>query len=275
MKMRQRCWHALCLVLAIAFGNATAQETDDPPLPTPEALKSAIAAAEATGRQLQRLDRAAWVATDTLQADSKARKVRKAVRGWITERVDVGTRVSFFGDSEPPANLYDVVVESSGRVSSAATPADSAFDEGRLALVRARQLAMQRPFLACARSYNSVAFSVGDAIHVYLMPGRTRDDVHPAGGHHLFVFDADGRTLRSERAFTRSCLDLGGRSPSGNMAALLATHLLDPQPTEVHVFISLNAGMPLYVATTQNGHLWKVDKGIVSLVSVRKNDGSN
>ncbi len=267
MLMRQRRWWRMALLVLIPFCTfAQAPSADEAPLPIPETLQAGVAASESTGRTLQRLDRAAWIATDALQEDRSARKARKAVRGWITETVDVGTRVSFFDGSMPPTNAYDIVVESSGRVASASAPAQAALSENQHALIRARQAALARPFTACARSYNSVAFASGNAIHVYLMPGRTQQDVHPAGGHYLLVYDADGRALRSERAFTRSCLELGGRAPSGRTAALMATHLLDPHPTEIHVFISLNAGMPLYVATTQNGHLWKVDDGVISLM---------
>ena len=48
---------------------------------------------------------------------------------------------------------------------------------------------------------------------------------------------------------------------------MMVTHLLDPQPTEIHVFISLNTDSPLYVGTTENRYLWKVSKGRISLVS--------
>ena len=47
---------------------------------------------------------------------------------------------------------------------------------------------------------------------------------------------------------------------------LFATHLLDPVPTEVHVFWNLWTGIPLYIATPPNGTIWKISKGAISLV---------
>ena len=38
----------------------------------------------------------------------------------------------------------------------------------------------------------------------------------------------------------------------------MITHLLDPSPTEIHVFISLQARKPLYVSTGRDS-VWCVD----------------
>ena len=111
---------------------------DDAPLPVPDTLQPAVTAAEQTGRLLQRLDRAAWIATDAIQSDRSARKLRKRVRGWITTPTDVGTRVSFFDDSEPARPVYVVDVEQSGRISPQAAATDAVFDASELALIRAR-----------------------------------------------------------------------------------------------------------------------------------------
>jgi hypothetical protein len=39
---------------------------------------------------------------------------------------------------------------------------------------------------------------------------------------------------------------------------LFMTHLLDPQPTEAHVFTSLSFHVPLFVGTMSNNILWEV-----------------
>ena len=46
----------------------------------------------------------------------------------------------------------------------------------------------------------------------------------------------------------------------------MITHLLDPIPTEAHVFWSLWARKPMYVATPPNGTIWVVDDGKIKLV---------
>lgn len=273
IEMRWRSRGFLAALLAFLAMPALAQDTGEPALAIPADLQPAVAAAEHTGRLLQRLDRAAWIATDEFMGDRQARKLRKSTRGWITEPTDTGTRVSFFDASDPPGRIYAVDVASSGVVGNAEASADASFTEAQLSLIRARQAAMQQAFLACSRDYNSVVYRDGDAIRVYLMPGTTKQGVFPAGGHHLFVYDASGRTLQSQRDFTKSCIDLQGTPPSGVLekgdrpVGMMVTHLLDPQPTEVHVFISLNSASPLYVGTTENRYLWKVEKGRISLVS--------
>lgn len=259
------------MLLACLSVPALAQDAGEPTLPIPAELQPAVAAAEQTGRLLQRLDRAAWIATDEFMGDSQARKLRKSTRGWITEPTDTGTHVSFFDASDPPNRIYTVDVESSGVVGTAGAASDASFADEQLSLINARQAAMQQAFLACSRDYNSVVYRDGDSIRVYLMPGTKKQGIFPAGGHHLFVYDATGRTLRSQRDFTRGCIDLQG-TPDKSMGdgfrpmGMMITHLLDPQPTEIHVFISLNTDSPLYVGTTGNRYLWKVSKGRISLV---------
>jgi hypothetical protein len=237
---------ALCLLSVVSPVCA-----EDAGPPVPEDLRPAVQAAEATGRRLQRLDRAAWIASDVIQGDRTTRKLRRSVRGWITEPTDAGTRVSFFDGSEPARPLYAVDVDLAGRSTAVDLPTDATFDASTLALLRARQAALSQDFMRCSRTYNSVVFREGENIHVYLMPGTTQADVYPAGGHHLFVFDAEGRSLRSRRPFTNGCIDLVGHPGPGQRAAMMmVTHLLDPQPTEIHVFMSLNAPVPLMVATS-------------------------
>lgn len=261
------------VLLACLSVPAMAQDAGESTLAIPAELQQAVAAAERTGHLLQRLDRAAWVATDEFGEDKQARKLRKSTRGWITEPMDTGTHVSFFDASDPPNRVYTVDVESSGVVGKAGAASGASFTDGQLSLIRARQAAMKQSFLACSRDYNSVVYRDGDSIRVYLMPGTTQQGIFPAGGHHLFVYDATGRTLQSKRDFTKSCIDLQGTPPSDALGdgdrpmGMMITHLLDPLPTEIHVFISLNTDSPLYVGTVENRYLWKVSRGKISLVS--------
>jgi hypothetical protein len=248
MPLRSVSWiAALCVLLVVL----PARAADPVPPPVPGALLPAVQAAEATGRRLQRLDRAAWIASDVIQGDRAARKLRRAVRGWITESTDAGTRVSFHDGSTPARPVYVIDIDLTGRSTVVDLPEGASFDGQALALVRARNTALSQDFMRCSRTYNSVVFRAGDEIHVYLMPGTTKADVYPAGGHHLFVFDAEGQHLRSRRPFTNGCVDLAaGEHPGHRAAMMMVTHLLDPHPTEIHAFISLNAPVPLLVATS-------------------------
>jgi hypothetical protein len=272
IEVRWRSRGLTAALLALLAIPALAQNAGEATLSIPAELQPAVATAEQTGRLLQRLDRAAWIATDEFVGDKQTRKLRKSTRGWITEAMDTGTRVSFFDANDPPNQVYTVDVESSGVIGNSAATRDTSFTDEQLSLIRARQAAMKQAFLACSPDYNSVVYRDGDSIRVYLMPGTKKQGIFPAGGHHLFVYDATGRTLQSQRDFTRSCIDLQGvpDKPMGDgfrPMGMMVTHLLDPQPTEIHVFISLNTDSPLYVGTTENRYLWKVSKGRISLVS--------
>jgi len=55
--------------------------------------------------------------------------------------------------------------------------------------------------------------------------------------------------------------------------ALMITHLLDPIPTEAHVFWSIWAHKPLYVATPPNGTIWVVEGSKIRLVERKPAEG--
>ncbi|MCR6664269.1 MAG: hypothetical protein NVV60_14240 [Luteimonas sp.] len=267
------------LASALSFlpASAPCRAKDDPSLPIPDVLQPAVTAAESTGRQLQRLDRAAWVASDAIQADRDARKLRRSVRGWITEDTELGTRVTFFDDATPARLLYAVDVESSGRLTSGALPEDTLADDTQQAMIRARQSALSQDFMRCSRTYNTVAFRADGALHVYVMASTTKTGVYPAGGHHLFVYDAGGTRLESRRAFTNGCIDLETGSAPQAEGMLFITHLLDRQPTEIHVFVNLAAAVPLIVMTPslddpEEPAIWAVEQGRISLVDAGDDD---
>jgi hypothetical protein len=81
----------------------------------------------------------------------------------------------------------------------------------------------------------------------------------PLGGHYSVEVKPDG-TTGTVRAFTKACaeLPLSDEDGKGRPEALGITHLLDPTPTEIHVFSSLTGKIPIFVATS-NGRLWRVD----------------
>jgi len=55
------------------------------------------------------------------------------------------------------------------------------------------------------------------------------------------------------------CLELGSQKiPEGaKPAGMFITHLLDPVPTEIHVFTAFGSGLPLYVGV-RDGRLYSV-----------------
>ena len=87
------------------------------------------------------------------------------------------------------------------------------------------------------------------------LPQETLDEV-PLGGHYRFEV-LDGKIVDS-RTFTNSCISLPtGADDEGNKpAGLTISHLLDPIPTEIHVFSTYAARVPIYVITSQNERIW-------------------
>ena len=69
------------------------------------------------------------------------------------------------------------------------------------------------------------------------------------------------------RRFTNTCLELPlpNAAQRREMVALGVTHLLDPLPTEIHVFSSLAAKMPVAVGTS-DGRTWWVEGTAVRLI---------
>lgn len=242
----------------------------DVPAPMDDAqIAQAILDAEATGRAIYLHDQAAAVASDAVMALKAFRQDGKQGRlgGWITEQRDDGIVVTFLSSEAEPRARYRVTVGSEGRVigdvETLGEPA--ALTPFELGAARARNTAASAEFAPCSRSYNTVVVAdprEGGGWIAYLLPGTTKHGVVPIGGSYRLDLDATGQSIVRQRSFTRSCIVL--ESPR-DAVGLMITHLLDPAPTEVHVFWSLWAGKPMYVGTSAG--LWKIENGRVEMTS--------
>ena len=252
----------VAIALAVICLMALAEE------PLPKELSqdqeiAAIRSAEATGLLIYIHDRAAAVATDALR-NLQPSKMDERVRGWITEQVNGDIFVTFI--DQTPAALYRVFVSSdgvAGPVTALEPPSQlTAFEAGAAA---ARKVAVTTKYQRCAEKYNSVVLPAADASAsywvVYLLPGTTKTGLVPIGGTHRL--ETKGAEVVSQRAFTRSCIAL---QTVPDATALMITHLLDPIPTEAHVFWSLWAKKPIYVSTPPNGTVWVVEGNKIRLL---------
>ncbi len=91
-----------------------------------------------------------------------------------------------------------------------------------------------------------------------MVPGATENDIILVGGAYRIDTDASGRTITASRAFSKSCISL---EKTLDTEAFTRSHLLDPQPTEMHVFWRLLGRKPIYLITTQNSLVWLIEKG--------------
>lgn len=230
--------------------------------------QSALREAEERGRQIYIHDHAVVVVSDAVQP-LFTEKARQHLRGYVTEEKGGSIVVTYYGtgESERLVAWYRAAVGPDGRllgtVSQYETPqALSEFEERAAA---ARDTGMAYQFRPCAQNYNSVVLPKAGGWQVYLIPGATEKGVVPFGGTYRVDTDAAGHTIVAGRGFTKSCLTLAYKSKAAEEpVAIVVSHLLDPQPTEAHVFWQLWSRQMWHVVTVPNGLTWQLEKGRIS-----------
>ncbi|MBX7526108.1 hypothetical protein [Qipengyuania vesicularis] len=215
------------------------------------------------GTDIYRYDQAAWHTTDALREDV-ANLETSGIRGWVVTEVDEGLLVAFWKESDAGyeavySAIYDGHSVSARRIHQAS---DAALTDSQVRLIEAGQVPDPRKLKRCTRErYNTVIMPTGKpdgSIFVYFLTPQEEAGVIPFGGHYRFeIIDEDVHEMRS---FAKSCILLGTPSDDSNkeLTAMAITHLLDPVPTELHVFAMLSALKPLVVFTTSNEQTWQV-----------------
>ena len=219
------------------------------------------------GRLLFEIDRAAWVTTDDLR-ERVPDLAAAGIRGWTVESDDAGYNVIYYaGDRDARVAAYGARVENNRVVAAELRPEGSRppLTPIQRRIANARDV-IERDVLHdlrfCARANPNLAIIPPDEpdgpIDVYVLTPQVQTGVWPAGGHHRVTLSAEGAILAS-RQFTNSCVDLGsGPSDREIPVALFVTHLLDPVPTEIHVFTSLTSQLPLGVGMESPDRTWWV-----------------
>jgi hypothetical protein len=250
--------------------------------PSPAELEATKVALE-RGKLMYRYDQAAWHATDSFQADLRKADLDNekladlGLRGYVVEPAEGELLLTtFFGEKGGQKFAFarywvagsevkrgGILKEGDDRsLSPLAT---------RLTGLRAKALdaAIEAKVTLCSKSpLNSIVLppEKNGIASAYIMTSTNVAGIYPAGGHYRFDFDAEDK-LVSSRPFMKTCFPLDTRSEEGKKPeALVLTHLLDPQPTEIHVFVEYNIPVPLYVMTTSNERTWRIDKGRIIFV---------
>jgi hypothetical protein len=219
----------------------------------------------ARGRLLFELDRAAWVGTDDMMA--RIRDYRTAgMRGYFVEREGTALIVTFFGGpADAPVAFYRGRVENRRVASSEVFPANGrpSLTPLQRRLAAAREMTGRLGHAPCGRSPFNTVVVPPDApdgpIDLYLLTPQPSAGTFPLGGHFKATINADG-SVAANRGFTRSCLMMP--RPDG-AAGLFVSHLLDPVPTEIHVFTSFTAGVPVFVGIS--GRVFAVNQDQISI----------
>ncbi len=220
-----------------------------------EAEKTANAEAMELGKRLYQYDQAAWHSTDAMVAALEGRTT--TVAGWVVEEPGDGSLlVTYYGDGESERPVVARYVMRDGKVVSGGLgTADDRLSAAAYRMIAARSAAMARAVdeklgLCTNGNLNHIILPPRDdgTISVYLMSSAVEHGVFPLGGHYRFDIDAAGK-VASWRPFLKSCMMIDSR-PEGEMAkktAFYVSHLLDPQPTEIHYFVRYNVPVDMAI----------------------------
>ncbi len=254
------------LIAALALGIAVPKvAAAQSAASTPEAHDADIALATSRGKMIYDYDQAAWHSTDALLEDVKDARAL-GIQGWVVTKVAAGLDVTYFGrNDQGPYGIYSAVWTGTATIDRKriAPGAAAVLQPEQLRLIAAREAASPVGLLTCSnKPFNTVVLPAekpGNPDLVYYLTPQISANSIPFGGHHRIAILNGKETGR--RSFTRGCMELP--LPTGKkrkkLAALMVTHLLDPIPTEAHVFNVFASQVPLYVGTQSNGQLWSVE----------------
>jgi hypothetical protein len=253
---------------------------DAPPAPAPaarpraayveplsRAQRNTLDAAVQRGRILGAIARAGIVATqDMLSRVSDPSGA--GISGWLAEPEGNAVTVTFYAEgdgSAPPSAVYKVTILG-GRATAREVflagqrPALT----GHLArMAAARKATEGLDHQACGgQDFNVLVVppSAPDApIDVYQISPQTARGSYPLGGHFKTTIAPDGSVVAS-RAFTNACLNVAAADVVAGQRPepIAVTHLLDPLPTEIHVFLAIWTGHPLVVVAGDPQRLFGV-----------------
>jgi hypothetical protein len=230
-----------------------------------KALTAAVGLAVDRGELLYIYDRSAWVGTDDFVGHYS--DLVSQTGGYIVTGDQSRTELAFFDKSKSKA-LYRATFAEEQLVASG-KPAPDRVDLSPLEkrMIAAKEKGMdafaQAKVGMCAEANPNVAAlpptTPDGPVIVYLMTPQTDMKSYPLGGHYSVEVRSDG-SVGKVRHFTNACINMPmDQLPQGaKSAAFVITHLLDPTPTEIHVFTSLASKMPLIVVTT-DAQMWSVD----------------
>ena len=232
-----------------------------------DALTASLQQAASRGALIYAYDQAAWHGTDDMLA--KVPHPEQVIGGWIVDGPAAAPELVFFDQNKSdPHAVYVAEFRDSKLVSGRLLdPGDETrLSPQRVQLIKARQIGLDAFFAAkvdrCAdRPYNTVVLppvAPGAPTLIYVLTPQTDNDHIPFGGHYLVEVSADGKAA-APRPFTKSCLSMPAKGGKEKSEVMTITHLLDPIPTEIHVFSSFAAHLPVVVLTTQNKRMWMVE----------------
>jgi len=229
----------------------------------PAQYREEVSLAEVFGELLRRHDLAAWLTSDALAEAGAMRDLPGEPSGWLTRETGGRIEVRYFVRDKDGARAF----------ASAALPLRAplkAVDERERRLLAAIKLARAQKMTYCAKTApNTVAIEYAEndepaQILVFLMSPWS-DESAPLGGHARFRVSREGDRVLDRYEQTNACVTMPAKQLP-QVAALTVTHLTSATPTYFHAFMSLQYRKPVFVYTTRNRMLWKVEGGRIRVL---------
>lgn len=220
-----------------------------------------VAAVLARGNLLYDYDQAAWHTTDVMLRQVPRPRLAE-IKAWLVEPDGEGLSVLYYGyDGDRPYGVFRAGYRDGKVVDPvviAADAADRALTATQARMAQARKAAADSAPPACVRKpFNTVIVppaSDSAPVEVYLLTPQVKAGEYPFGLHYQVTVGADGK-VASTRPFMKSCMI---QALPDNVVASMVSHLLDPMPTEIHVWLARWTGKPVYVMITEPQQLWEV-----------------
>lgn len=258
-------FNAIALVVGLCAVTANpAWARGDNVVTVAEAHAEELKASIDRGTDIYRYDQPAWHTTDALREDV-ANLETSGIRGWVVTEVDEGLLVAFWKESDAGyeavySAIYNGHSVSARRIHQAS---DAALTDSQVRLIEAGQVPDPRKLKRCTRErYNTVIMPTGKpdgSIFVYFLTPQEEAGVIPFGGHYRF--EIIGEEVVGQRGFANSCIALSTSSDGDDheAVALGISHLMDPVPTELHVFAMMSVRKPMFVITSENKQIWSIE----------------
>ena len=226
--------------------------------------KVAVQFARDRGVDIYRHDQAAWHSTDALKEDIPDLN-NSRIAGWVTTKAENGLKTTYW---RPDGNDYRGVYSATWTGTKTVdrkilTDANNELSREQNQMIEAFKLIDLNKVERCKSSpFNLVTLPPDEPngpITIYLLTPQTESKKYPLGGHHRF--EVQNGKVKSQRKFMNSCFDMDLEEQKNNLTPKMffVTHMLDPVPTEIHVFSSISARIPIGVITIDNEYIWAID----------------
>jgi hypothetical protein len=252
----------VALVSTATPGCKRERSTDQPEALDPAELAPALAEVTVLGREIHRRDMFAWWASDAAVPQLTAADA-EVLRVWVLD-ADDPSLIHFVAElDDTPRSLLRVRCIEANNCTVERPAEPPPLSERNAAQLHAIATASQHAsFEPTSERYNQVVIPTADSRWaVYLIAATTDPNLVMLGRHYRFLVSADGASVVEWRAFSKTALALelhpAGMPEGASLEALVVSHLLDPIPTELHVWAALNYRTKLGVMTGST--LWMID----------------